>query len=252
MPKEHTFFENLSYDDFRRLALDDSLSVYEKVGFPDAYRLEHEHNIYADLQRKAPALDAPGAAILDIGCGCSDLPRMLMRTAEEKGQRLFLLDSAEMLGQLPTGHGDSVVHVAARFPDCPEFLEASRDRFDVVLTYSVMQYVFADGNVFRFLDEALRLLAPGGRLLIGDLPNTSMRKRFFASEAGVAHHRAFTRSEATPQVHFNRIEADQIDDAVVLALVARARAAGFHAFVLPQPPELPMANRREDILIVRP
>lgn len=252
MPKEHSFFENLNYDDFRRLALDDSLSVYEKVGFPDAYRLEHEQNIYADLKSKVPALDLPGSLILDIGCGCSDLPKLLMTAAMEKNQRLFLLDSAEMLGQLPDAPGHNIVRVPAKFPDCPDFLAEVRGRLDVVMTYSVMQYVFADGNVFKFLDQALMLLAPGGRLLIGDIPNTSMRKRFFASEAGAAHHRAFTQSNARPEVHFNRIEADQIDDAVVSSIIVRARAAGFHGFVVPQPPELPMANRREDILIVRP
>jgi len=53
-------------------------------------------------------------------------------------------------------------------------------------------------------------------------------------------------------VHFNRLEPGQMDDSVVLALLARARAQGFHAWVLPQASELPMANRREDILIRRP
>ena len=39
---------------------------------------------------------------------------------------------------------------------------------------------------------------------------------------------------------------------VVLSLVQRCRHFGFHAWVLPQAPELPMANRREDVLVVRP
>lgn len=252
MPKDHAFFEKLNYDDFRRLALDDSLSVHEKVGFPDAYRLDHEEKIYADLTRKLPALLVGGSRILDIGCGCSDLPNMLMRNAQHLEQRLFLLDSPEMLGQLPDPLGDAIVKVPAKFPDCSEFLAEFRGGMDVVITYSVLQYVFADGNVFKFIDEALKLLASGGHFLIGDIPNVSMRKRFFSSENGVAHHQAFTRSEARPNVEFNRIEADQMDDSVVLSIVGRARAAGFHGFVLPQPPELPMANRREDILIVRP
>jgi len=38
----------------------------------------------------------------------------------------------------------------------------------------------------------------------------------------------------------------------VLAVLAHARAAGMHAFVVPQASGLPMANRREDILIGRP
>lgn len=255
MPKDHAFFEELNYDDFRRLALDDSLSVHEKVGFPDSYRLGYERSIHADLLVKLPALRLPGTRILDIGCGCSDLPRMLMRTAEESGQTLFLLDSAEMLGQLPDTPGvpgEAITKLPAKFPDCPEILVQLRGSIDVAMTYSVLQYVFADGNVFKFVDEALKLLAPGGRFLIGDVPNISMRKRFFASETGVSHHRAYTRSEARPEVEFNRIESDQIDDSVVLAIVGRARAAGFHGFVMPQSPDLPMANRREDILIVRP
>ena len=43
-----------------------------------------------------------------------------------------------------------------------------------------------------------------------------------------------------------------ITPGMVLALLARARAQGFHAWALPQAAELPMANRREDILIRRP
>lgn len=265
MPRDPSFFENLNFEDFQRLALDSSLSVHEKVGFPDAYRAEYEKNIYTDIQAKLPALAAGGASILDIGCGCSDLPRMMMRTAQAQGQRLFLLDSAEMLGQLPdvsmapggnagaAARDEAIVKVAAKFPDCPDFLREFEGRMDAVMTYSVLQYVFADGNVFKFIDEALKLLAPGGRLLIGDIPNISMRKRFFASDNGIAHHRAFTRSaDAVPEVRFNRIEPGHIDDAVVFGILGRARAAGFHGYVVPQSPGLPMANRREDILIVRP
>jgi hypothetical protein len=35
-------------------------------------------------------------------------------------------------------------------------------------------------------------------------------------------------------------------------MLGRARAAGFDAYVLAQPEALPMANRREDLLIRRP
>ena len=47
-------------------------------------------------------------------------------------------------------------------------------------------------------------------------------------------------------------EPGKIDDAVILGLLARSRAAGFDAYVVTQPEELPMATRREDILIRRP
>jgi hypothetical protein len=47
-------------------------------------------------------------------------------------------------------------------------------------------------------------------------------------------------------------EPAKIDDAVVLEILRRARDKGFDAYVVPQSDGLPMANRREDILIVRP
>jgi hypothetical protein len=37
----------------------------------------------------------------------------------------------------------------------------------------------------------------------------------------------------------------------VFGLLARARDAGFQAWVVPQAPGLPMANRREDLLFER-
>ena len=89
-------------------------------------------------------------------------------------------------------------------------------------------------------------------MLIGDIPNVSMRKRFFASGNGIKHHQDFTGTNEIPEVQFNRVEANQIDDTVIAAIVLRVRAAGYHAYILPQSSSLPMANRREDILIVRP
>jgi hypothetical protein len=115
-----------------------------------------------------------------------------------------------------------------------------------------VQYAYADASIFDFVDAAMELLAPGGRLLLGDLPNASMRRRFLASEAGAAHHRAYTGRDEDPDVRFNVLERGEMDDAVVIALVSRARAAGFDAWLLPQPAGLPMANRREDIVIARP
>ena len=60
------------------------------------------------------------------------------------------------------------------------------------------------------------------------------------------------KTNLPPVVQFNQIEWDQIDDAILFGLVQRARVQGFDAYVLPQDPKLPMANRREDLFICRP
>lgn len=249
-PDPYARFASIGFDDFRAMARDESLSRYEKIGFPDSYRAGFEAAILDDVRAKLPAIDAGGRTVLDVGCGCSDLPRLLIERCESAGNRLLMVDSAEMLALLPPS--PRVEPHAAYFPRCPELVERWVGRVDAILAYSVIQYVFAEGNLWEFVDVALSLLAPGGRLLLGDVPNLSRRKRFFASETGVRHHRRFTGTDETPEVVFNRPEPHSIDDAVVFGLLMRARAAGFDAWIVPQAPGLPMANRREDILIERP
>jgi len=242
-------FADLTFDAFRALAAAEGLSRYERIGFPDSYRAGHEENIYRDVCSKLTSLGTRGARVLDIGPGCSDLPHLLIETCRARGHELFLCDSPEMLALVP--EEPFVRKCPGRFPQDTNLAEHA-GWFDAILVYSVLHYVFVEASVFDFLDACLGLLAPGGQLLIGDVPNITKRKRFFTSEAGVRCHQAFTGTDERPGVTFNVVERSKIDDAVILALVARARAAGFDAYVVPQAPDLPMANRREDILVTRP
>ncbi len=243
-------FADISFDDFRRMASDESLSQYEKIGFPDSYREAAEGAIFEDLVAKLPALSERSKTVLDIGPGCSELPRMIRALCEQREHLLLLVDSPEMLDHHPDRVGAR--KFAARFPDCEPLLEEFAGAVDVIIAYSVLHYVLPDASVFTFIDRCLELLAPGGMALIGDVPNASKRRRFFASAAGQRFHRDFTGSESPPEPAVNQIETNRIDDSVVLALLARARAAGFDACVVPQRADLPMANRREDLLFIRP
>jgi hypothetical protein len=243
-------FSNIGFEDFRRLARDPALSKYEKIGFPDSYRSGKEELIFEDICRKLTALDDEKKIVLDIGPGVSDLPVMLIEKISSRRGSLILVDSAEMLEQLPDN--PCVEKFPAFYPDCPELVERLTGKVDAILCYSVLHYVFVDTSIFRFLDTSLSLLAPGGQMLIGDIPNVSKRKRFFSSEAGARFHQDFMGADEPPNVRFNKIESGQIDDAVIMSLIQRARSQGFDAYTLPQDPRLPMANRREDILIIRP
>ena len=244
-------FEQLDFEGFRALAVDATLSRHEKVGFPDSYRDGKEDAIFRDMLTKLPSLQRRRVRVLEVGPGCSRLPQLLSAACAQQAGQITFVDSAEMLALLPDA--PHARHVAGRFPDA---LRGELDRlagqFDTIVTYSVLQYVFAEGNLFDFVDTCLALLAEGGELLLGDLPNATMRKRFFASAEGLATHQRYTGQPDAPVVQFSRLEPGVIDDSVVLGLLARARAQGFHAWVLPQAADLPMGNRREDILIRRP
>lgn len=243
-------FENLSYDDFRRMAIDKTLSRHEKVGFPNSYRESKEKHIFNDVLRKLPLLQTENKTVIEIGPGCSHLPVMLIELCEARHHELIFVDSAEMLAQLPDK--PFVRKIDGFYPRCESLFQEYRERIDVFLSYSVFQMIFIESNIWDAFDRSLELLSAGGEMLIGDIPNVSKRKRFFNTARGVRFHQEFTGTKEIPQVSFNNIERGKIDDAVVIALLTRGRNQGFDTYLLPQNDELPMANRREDILVRRP
>ena len=248
---QYSRFKSLTYEGFRKLAGESSLSRHEKIGFPNSYREGYEERIHADIETKLSRLGRKRQTVLDIGPGCSRLPEMLIDVCRRQDHTLILADSPEMLAYLPDE--PFIQKLPGQYPqDSGMFLDAHAGKINVILTYSVFHYIFAEGGVFDFVDRSLALLAPGGQMLIGDIPNKSKRNRFFSSEAGIRFHQQFTGTNEVPHVTFNALERGEIDDAVVLAIVMRCRSAGFDAYVVPQACDLPMANRREDILITRP
>ncbi len=242
--------ERLTFEDFRMLSNDAALSIYEKIGFPDDYRKQHEKNIFADIISKLPELLENNNKILDIGCGCSELPFMIIEQCAKQNNSLILVDSSEMLSHLPNKH--FIKKIACRFPECPELFGNYKESINAIITYSVMQHVILDSNLFDFIDKALELLVSGGKMLIGDIPNISKRKRFFSSKKGIECHQKFTGKNEVPKMDFMTIEHERIDDSIIFAILQRYRNFGFETYLLPQADILPMSNRREDIIIVKP
>lgn len=211
----------------------------------------YDDAMWAAICALLPRLCERQANVLDIGPGCGELARRMIALGEANDHRVTMVDHAEMLAHLPTSA--VVTHVPGRFPD--DFARDLPDgvgSFDVILAYSVLQYVIVDANPFGFLDAALERLNPGGCLLIGDVPNFSKLRRFLSSSAGIEHHRAYMQTDEPPDVPPFPLLKDRIDDGVVMGLVLRARLAGFDAYLLPQAETLPFAKWREDLLVRRP
>jgi len=252
MEQRKNKFSSLTFDDFKHMAIDTSLTQFEKVGFPNEYRQGKEQAIFDDILSKVQKPeDLTSGVILDIGSGCSSLPYLLSTMCRKLHCKLLLVDSQEMLSQLDFTHHLTEKHSGC-FPDIPSIVDVYKEKINLIICYSVIQYVFNEGNIWHFIDECLMLLAPGGSCLLGDIPNESKRKRFFSSETGITFHKKFMQTNEVPHVNFNQIELSRMDDSVIMAIIQRCRLQGFDAYIVPQSSELPMANRREDILITRP
>jgi hypothetical protein len=136
-----------TYVDFQEKAQDPALSLNEKCGFAEVMRAGQSHRIFDDICTKLTAIGQPGAKILDIGAGCSDLAQHILDSTWRLGNFLTVVDSPEMLSLLPDS--PHLTKIPGPFPDCLRTGTSGLGPFDAVLAYSVEQHVFAEGNLLR-------------------------------------------------------------------------------------------------------
>lgn len=241
----------LSYDLFRKRAQNIAYSNYEKIGFADELRIDKEVQIFQDVIRKLSNLTRMNQRVLDIGAGCTSLPHNIAAHCEKQETDLYLIDSMEMLSNLEI-NSTRVTKIPGMFPNhFADFINENKGTFDVILAYSVLQYVAIDTSLVRFIDSVAELLKEGGQCLLGDIPNIDKRNRFFSSAAGVNFHRSRNGVDTFPDVQWNRIHSAELDDSLIFFVLQRFRNFGFESYLLPQDNDLPMSNRREDILIIK-
>ena len=239
----------ITFDDFADFAKDSSISKYEKIGFPDNYREGNEEAIFEDIKSKLPRLEEEEKVVLDLGCGCSDLVNFIIDHCQLKKHKLILADNKEMLSLIE--NQDFMHKIPGKFPVNYKDYKSYEAKVDVIIVYSVIHHVILEDSLISFLDSALELLNEGGMILLADIPNISKRNRFFASRAGIACHQEFTQSDEVPEVRPFEIKHHKIDDAVVMSILQRYRNFGHETYLLPQKADLPLATRREDVLIVK-
>jgi 2-polyprenyl-3-methyl-5-hydroxy-6-metoxy-1,4-benzoquinol methylase len=234
---------SLSFEDFKAMAKNESLSLSEKIGFPEAYRDGLESIILEDISNKIKSLNKYQKNILDIGSGCSGL------TTEENNHKLILCDSQEMLDLITDE--ECVNKISGKFPYNLNRFSHLTNSLDGIIVYSVLQHIILEDSIFNFIDSSLELLKPGGEMLIGDIPNISKRERFFRSETGIKYHQNFTKSNSLPEDTSGTLKKNKIDDSIIFSILQRYRNSNYETYLLSQDSRLPMSNRREDILIVK-
>lgn len=239
--------QELNFEDFKKMALNKELSGSEKIGFPDSYRKGFSTKILQDINQKIPVYTTQNKVIIDIGCGCDELTFELIDVCKKNNHTLILVDSEEMLKDLPDA--DHIIKLAGQFPFQDTRLDAYIGKIDYVICYSVIFYVFANDNLFDFIHQSLNLLKPGGRYLIGDIPNIDKRDRLLNSEEGKQFRQNAPKDVKGSTAHENREQ--KMDDSIVFSILTRYRKFGCETYLMPQSADLPLSNRREDILIIK-
>jgi SAM-dependent methyltransferase len=228
-----------------------SLGRSGRSNLAKAGRLEFQQDaqklILCDLESKLRLL--PRHSLLEIGCG----PGNLLIPLSFRVRTAVGIDHSDLIESAKSRcESENIQFLPGRFPETN-----IEGEFDRILIYSVLHYVADFTEATRFLDAATAFLASGGRMVVGDLPNSDRKSRFRNSEAGRKFEIEWSRlCEANPESGPNPLSGissiGTFNDQMIVDLIRRYRAMGFHAHVVEQDQALPFGHTREDIIIVRP
>ncbi len=236
----------VSFENYKHLASMQDRNNTEVSG-RYSFQSEGERRILFDLLSKLELKVTD--SLLEIGCG----PGNLLVPLSSFCRTSTGIDNEASLSRLKHRFdSETKIHCFSG-----DFLEMSlpETSFDKIIIYSVLHCLSNIHEVLTFITRALSLLSPGGRMLIGDLPNTTKKSRFLRSTEGKkisAQWEALVREAETYEDVVLNIDTELItfDDAVVLDLIAFIRNKGFDSFLLPQSIDLPFGGSREDILVL--
>lgn len=188
--------------------------------------------------------------LLEIGCGPGNLLLPLSFMVEKS----YGIDNAAALKRMKdrTGNSDTITAIPGNFLQ----MKLPDIRLTKILIYSVLHYLSSVDEAERFISRALGLLSPGGRLLIGDLPNADKRARWSNSISGKKSTAAWYEQVSNAGQHPLSLQPSDenlinINDKAVFSLMQKARELGHESYLLPQKSDLPFGNTREDILFVK-
>lgn len=242
------YSNKLSFREFNRIAGMNFRSSARASGFPDIFRNQVATLVHEEIINKLNLSNLKNKKLVEIGPGVSSLPQMMASFCRSNGIMLKLIDGHNVLEHLP--HATFIEHIPDQFPKNINHYYSQCANAGAIISYSVSQYMRSFSEFTKFIECATSLLAPGGRLLLGDIPNSDMRMRFLRSKAG-KDSKSFIFNNKVRHSRFLQSQSTYLNDSNLINILKIQRDKGYHAWIIPQNRNLPQSNRREDLLIER-
>jgi len=235
----------VSFNNYKKRAEESELSDTEISGRYN-FQLEDEKRIIPDVISKLNL--QPKDSLLDIGCG----PGTLLIPLSNVVEMVCGIDNEAVIQRIEKKYKDkgNITTISGNFLE----IESQQLRFySKIVIYSVVHYLSSQDELFQFLLKALKLLKPGGRMLIADIPNSDKKNRFENTSYGKNEIKKWQKKVAKKPV-LGDVTVDQdlikIDDDCYLSILKFARDKGFESYLLPESENLPFGRTRDDILII--
>jgi cyclopropane fatty-acyl-phospholipid synthase-like methyltransferase len=188
--------------------------------------------------------------LFEIGCGVGLL---LIPLAQHFAMAMGMDHESCIVRMKKSGIPANVELIAGRWPET----HVSKD-FDCILVYSVLHYLSGRRSADEFIDRCLEILKPGGKLLLGDIPNMDSLRRYQTSRFGIEYGKKWNIMKSKSITQHRQFEdvfakvrkiAPYLTDDYIMKLISRLRRMGYEAYVMAQKQELPFSHSREDVLI---
>ena len=210
----------------------------------------------ADIDRKITLQKTD--SVLDLGGGCGQLTELL---AVRCGSVVLCDGAASVLetAQRQLQTHSNVSYVQADITKLP--LPFGDSQFDTVICYSVVHYLQSMAQFAALLDELLRIVKPGGKILVGDMPLVDRYQKNLAEREKnkvrkILLNLRYRMKRGATQFLYKRkgLDPSQVsgmryDRQAVLEVLNQKGLEKFE--FIEQDRRLPSADSREDLLIVK-
>ena len=192
--------------------------------------------------------------VLDIGCGSGNIAIQISKEVNS----ISVCDHPNLIKRLKRiNKRKNFKYIPSSFLD----FNFGNQKFSKILIYSVLQTFSTRDELFNVLSKMKNLLSKGGRILIGDLPNTDKLNRFNSTERGktfniewnkLKENNKLDQAEVAKFVSKDDISNIDFNDQLVLDILKFYRKFNFNSYLLEQKHNLPFGNSREDIVVCHP
>ena len=186
--------------------------------------------------------------LLDIGCGCGKLTKLLINRCKRKKIKIYLNDIHDVVKNLKKFESKNIKILPGIFQKIN-----FNEKFDYILMYSVLHYVNYPNS---FISKAYGLLKNNGRMLVADIPNLNKKARFLTSKFGENFEKKVLKNKSFKKYknfkHFinaNKNTRKDINDDFLLKLLKKYRKLNCNVYLIEQNNKLPSCYTREDILV---
>lgn len=187
--------------------------------------------------------------LIDIGCGSGNITMHISK----KVNTVTAVDFPKILDALKARSIKKNIRNINYIPG--NFLNLKiQKKFNKILAYSVIHYMRDINQLKVLIRKILKITLPSGKILLGEVPNISMKKRFLNSKIGKKIDQRFKVDvERLNKKYPNSMNLNnkfiRIGDKDLSSIIFYCNKLGADAYILPIENGLPFCNSRVNILI---